>query len=130
MAEINNNIQLAQEQLKAGQLVAIPTETVYGLAANALDAEAVAKIFEAKNRPTFDPLIVHIPYPSDVEKYAAAYPGPARDLAMTFWPGPLTLLLPSARIFRISLLQGSIRLACVARIIRSRWPCCDNSIFR
>jgi L-threonylcarbamoyladenylate synthase len=97
MAEISNNLQLAQEHLKAGQLVAIPTETVYGLAAKALDAAAVAKIFEAKNRPTFDPLIVHIPYPSDVEKYAAAFPGPARDLAMTFWPGPLTLLLPKRK---------------------------------
>lgn len=97
MAKISNNIQEAQEHLKAGELVAIPTETVYGLAANALDANAVAKIFEAKNRPTFDPLIVHISYPSDVEKYAAAFPGPARDLAMTFWPGPLTLLLPKRK---------------------------------
>ena len=94
MAIISTNIQQAQEHLNAGQLVAIPTETVYGLAANALNAEAVAKIFEVKNRPTFDPLIVHIAYPSEIEKYAASFPGPARDLAMKFWPGPLTLVLP------------------------------------
>jgi L-threonylcarbamoyladenylate synthase len=94
MAPISKDIKQAQTHLNAGELVAIPTETVYGLAANALDAKAVAKIFEVKNRPTFDPLIVHIAYPSEVEKYAAAYPGPARDLAIKYWPGPLTLLLP------------------------------------
>lgn len=94
MAEISNNIQKAQDCLNCGQLVAIPTETVYGLAANALDVKAVAQIFDVKNRPTFDPLIVHIAYPSDVEKYATSFPTPARDLAMKFWPGPLTLLLP------------------------------------
>ena len=98
MAEISNNIQQAQKHLATGELVAIPTETVYGLAANALNVHAVAKIFEVKNRPTFDPLIVHIAYPSDVEKYAAVFPGPARDLAMKFWPGPLTLLLPKRDI--------------------------------
>jgi L-threonylcarbamoyladenylate synthase len=94
MAIISNDIKKAQQHLNAGELVAIPTETVYGLAAKALDVNAVTKIFEVKNRPTFDPLIVHIAYPSEVEKYAAAFPGPARDLAMKFWPGPLTLLLP------------------------------------
>jgi L-threonylcarbamoyladenylate synthase len=94
MATISKDIKQAQVHLNAGELVAIPTETVYGLAANALDVKAIAKIFEAKNRPTFDPLIVHIAYPSEVEKYAAAYLGPARDLAIKYWPGPLTLLLP------------------------------------
>jgi len=94
MATISKDIKEAQTHLNAGDLVAIPTETVYGLGANALDVKAVAKIFEVKDRPTFDPLIVHIAYPSEVEKYAAAYPGPARDLAIKYWPGPLTLLLP------------------------------------
>lgn len=98
MAEISNNIQQARALLEAGELTAIPTETVYGLAANALNPEAVAKIFEAKNRPSFDPLIVHIAYPSEVEKYAAVFPGPARTLALKFWPGPLTLLLPKKPI--------------------------------
>jgi L-threonylcarbamoyladenylate synthase len=94
MASISTDITIAKTHLQAGESVAIPTETVYGLAANALDAQAVAKVFAAKSRPTFDPLIVHIAYPSAVEKYARAFPGPARDLAMQFWPGPLTLLLP------------------------------------
>lgn len=94
MAIIQSDIAAAKSYLQNGELVAIPTETVYGLAANALRADAVAKIFEAKNRPAFDPLIVHIAYPSEVEKYARVFPGPARDLAMKFWPGPLTLLLP------------------------------------
>ena len=98
MAEIGNSIQQAQTLLEAGQVIGIPTETVYGLAANALKAEAVAKIFEAKNRPSFDPLIVHIAYPSEVEKYASVFAGPARDLALKFWPGPLTLLLPKKPI--------------------------------
>ena len=98
MAEIGNSIQQAQTFLEAGQVIGIPTETVYGLAANALKAEAVAKIFEVKNRPSFDPLIVHIAYPSEVEKYASVFAGPARDLALKFWPGPLTLLLPKKPI--------------------------------
>ena len=98
MAEISNSIQQAQALLEAGQVIGIPTETVYGLAANALNPEALAKIFEVKNRPSFDPLIVHIAYPSEVDKYASVFAGPARDLALKFWPGPLTLLLPKKPI--------------------------------
>jgi L-threonylcarbamoyladenylate synthase len=94
MAIINSDLVAAKAYLQAGEAVAIPTETVYGLAANALNANAVAKVFEIKSRPAFDPLIVHMAYPSEVEKYARVFPGPARDLAMKYWPGPLTLLLP------------------------------------
>ena len=79
--------------LKRGGLVAIPTETVYGLAASALDPDAVARIFEAKERPAWDPLIVHIANLAMIPRVAADFPQKARGLADRFWPGPLTLLL-------------------------------------
>src|ERR1700737_4246707 len=83
------------------QIAALPTETVYGLAADALNPIAVAKIFEAKGRPRFDPLIIHIPEQDWLEKIADL---PARDrqlalqLAKKFWPGPFTLILPKRQI--------------------------------
>lgn len=79
--------------LRAGGLVALPTETVYGLGANALDGRAVAKIFEAKGRPQFNPLIVHVPDASAAEKLVVMDER-ARAVAAAFWPGPLTLILP------------------------------------
>jgi L-threonylcarbamoyladenylate synthase len=82
--------------LRRGGLVAMPTETVYGLAANALDPVAVARIFEAKRRPSFDPLIVHLPSADRAFALATSVPEAARLLAATFWPGPLTLVLPRA----------------------------------
>lgn len=91
-AEIGKDVQKAKALLEKGELVAIPTETVYGLAANALDPVAVLKIFEAKKRPFFDPLIVHIPGSSAVSRYAAAFPEWASELIEEFWPGPLTIL--------------------------------------
>jgi L-threonylcarbamoyladenylate synthase len=94
VAEIGNDIKRAISLLKAGELVAIPTETVYGLAGNALNSAAVAKIFDAKNRPHFDPLIIHVPGLEAVGQYAADIPDQARELAGRFWPGPLTLVLP------------------------------------
>lgn len=84
----------AAARLRAGQLVVLPTETVYGLGAHALDAEAVAGIFVAKGRPRTDPLIVHLASPSDLSRVAAAVPASAAALAARFWPGPLTLLVP------------------------------------
>ncbi len=87
--------------LKEGEVVALPTETVYGLAANALDANAVAKIFEAKERPTFDPLIVHLPHKQQLDLVADVPPEIAqtvKQLTERFWPGPLTLLLPKKPI--------------------------------
>lgn len=80
--------------LRAGGTVAFPTETVYGLGANALDAAAVGRIFEAKGRPSWDPVIVHVSGPEMLERVAARLSGNARRLAAAFWPGPLTLLLP------------------------------------
>lgn len=93
MAEVGKDINKAKQLLQEGQLVAIPTETVYGLGANALNEEAVTRIFKAKNRPEFDPLIIHVPSADCVEKYAKSFPPVARRLADAFWPGPLTLLL-------------------------------------
>jgi L-threonylcarbamoyladenylate synthase len=98
MAETGTDIQKASRLLIANELVAIPTETVYGLAANALNPEAVIKIFEAKKRPFFDPLIVHISNMGQLEKYAKDIPSIAYRLAERFWPGPLTLLLPKQDI--------------------------------
>ncbi|MCK0171672.1 L-threonylcarbamoyladenylate synthase [Aliiroseovarius sp. S1123] len=86
-------IARAAELLRTGALVSFPTETVYGLGANATDDRAVARIFEAKGRPHFNPLIVHLPSVDAVTDYAELS-GVARDLAMAFWPGPLTLVLP------------------------------------
>ncbi|MBQ0135938.1 MAG: threonylcarbamoyl-AMP synthase [Oscillospiraceae bacterium] len=84
--------------LKEGGLVGIPTETVYGLAANALDGKAVAKIFEAKGRPQDNPLIVHISDLSELDDLVAYVPPVVYDLADAFWPGPLTIIMDKADI--------------------------------
>jgi len=93
MAEIGTDIEKAARLLEQDELVAIPTETVYGLAGNALSRTAVTKIFTVKNRPQFDPLIVHVPDFSKAEDYITEIPEAAEKLAKEFWPGPLTLLL-------------------------------------
>ncbi|MCK6618493.1 MAG: threonylcarbamoyl-AMP synthase [Cyclobacteriaceae bacterium] len=98
MAEIGTHIEKAAHLLRSGELVAIPTETVYGLAGNALNPEAVAKIFETKNRPHFNPLIVHVPDVPAAKKYVQHFPEPADKLARAFWPGPLTLVLQKKTI--------------------------------
>jgi L-threonylcarbamoyladenylate synthase len=85
-------IRQAARALAKGEIVAFPTETVYGLGANALDAQAVAKVFAAKERPRFNPLIVHVPGLEAADRYAEMNPV-ARHLAEAFWPGPLTLVL-------------------------------------
>ena len=82
--------------LQAGGLVAFPTETVYGLGANALSTAAVEKIFHAKHRPHWDPVIVHAPSAAEARKLASQWPDEAEKLAAAFWPGPLTMLLPRA----------------------------------
>ena len=92
--ELLSPLTLAQLLLARGDLVAIPTETVYGLAANALNAQAVAKIFEVKKRPTFDPLIVHTYSVEQLARYAHSIPDEAYKLAEVLMPGALTLLLP------------------------------------
>lgn len=98
MAETGTDIQQAASLLRSGELVAIPTETVYGLAANALNSAAVAKIFDVKNRPHFDPLIVHVRDVHALGVYAVAVPDQAWALAKKFWPGPLTLVLQKTSV--------------------------------
>jgi L-threonylcarbamoyladenylate synthase len=93
-AEAEEALGQAAEILKAGGLVALPTETVYGLGANALDAAAVGRIFEAKQRPAWDPVIVHISDLAMLDRLVTDVPEAARTLMGAFWPGPLTLLLP------------------------------------
>jgi L-threonylcarbamoyladenylate synthase len=96
--EAQTAIAQAAEILRAGGLVALPTETVYGLGANALNPAAVARIFEAKQRPSWDPIIVHIAGPVHqnpmLNQLVTGYPPVVRGLMVEFWPGPLTLLLP------------------------------------
>jgi L-threonylcarbamoyladenylate synthase len=89
-------VSRAAELLRAGELVALPTETVYGLAANALDPRAVARIFEVKGRPAHNPVIVHVAGLGMARECAATWPRLAGRLARAFWPGPLTLVLPRA----------------------------------
>ncbi len=98
LAEIGQNIELAKQFLDAGNAVAIPTETVYGLAANALDPKAVTQIFEIKNRPSFDPLIVHSSSISEAEKYVTRISDRIYQLAEKFSPGPITFILPKKDI--------------------------------
>jgi len=83
----------AADVLRRGGLVAFPTETVYGLGANALDASAVARIFAAKGRPSYNPLIVHVPNEAAARELASAWPESASRLARAFWPGPLTVVV-------------------------------------
>src|SRR5215207_743016 len=86
-------LSVAADALRAGRLVAFPTETVYGLGANARDAAAIERIFVAKGRPASDPLIVHIAALNQLDSVAEDVPALAHTLAQAFWPGPLTLVL-------------------------------------
>jgi L-threonylcarbamoyladenylate synthase len=111
MAEIGTDIEKAKYFLEKGELVAIPTETVYGLAANALNDLAVSKVFEAKNRPTFDPLIMHISKLEELEKYCINIDLPLYHLAEIFWPGPLTILVEKKNTVSDLVTSGLPRLA-------------------
>jgi len=94
--EAGESLDRAAAILRAGGLVALPTETVYGLGANALDRTAVGRIFAAKSRPAWDPIIVHVASEAMLEGLVVEVPAAARRLMKHFWPGPLTLLLPRA----------------------------------
>ncbi|HRE45886.1 MAG TPA: L-threonylcarbamoyladenylate synthase, partial [Terricaulis sp.] len=98
------SIEKAAEILRAGGLVAFPTETVYGLGADASNPRAVAAIYEAKGRPSFNPLIAHVPGLKEAERHAKL-PARARALAEAFWPGPLTLVaerLPESSVAELA----------------------------
>ena len=107
-------VSQAAEALAAGELVAFPTETVYGLGARADDDAAVAKIFAAKGRPADHPLIVHVAEAADAALFAAAWPPVAQRLVAAFWPGPLTVIVPRApgRASAAAGGQGSVGLRC------------------
>ncbi len=93
-----DDINIAADIIKNGGLVAIPTETVYGLAANALDGKAVSKIFKAKGRPMDNPLIVHVSCVEEIYNLVSHFPPQAKELADKFWPGPLTIILKRSDI--------------------------------
>ena len=96
--KIGKDLDFAHQLLEKGDCVAIPTETVYGLAANALNEQAVLKIFEIKNRPQFDPLIVHCANLKQAESLSSEFPKELKVLAEKFWPGPLTVVVKKAAI--------------------------------
>lgn len=111
LAKVSSDIGKAVKLLQNGEVIGIPTETVYGLAGNALNENALLKIFEVKNRPKFDPLIMHTNSLEKVSEYAFDLNEKAKILADAFWPGPLTLLLNRKPIIPDLLTSGSQRVA-------------------
>ena len=107
ITEIGTDVSVAAAHLKRGEIVAIPTETVYGLAGNALDNEAVISIYEAKQRPKFNPLIIHLPSIDEAAKYVKEIPETVRQLAAVFSPGPLSYLLPKTSLVPDLVTAGS-----------------------
>src|SRR5271168_5120474 len=91
-------VRRAAELLRAGEVVALPTETVYGLAANALNKKAVAKIFQIKGRPSHNPIIVHVASNEMAKLCVQNWPELADKFSKSFWPGPLTMVLPRTKI--------------------------------
>jgi L-threonylcarbamoyladenylate synthase len=104
---VHQDIQIAADALRRGELIGLPTETVYGLAGNALNEFVVEKIYALKNRPSCNPLIVHTHSVEEVAKYTTAMPTAASKLAEAFWPGPLTLLLPKNKLIPLAVTAGS-----------------------
>lgn len=111
----NAAVQQAVTLLRAGEVVALPTETVYGLAANALDPAAVARIYEIKGRPAHNPIICHVASHEQARRCVATWPDLADKLARAFWPGPLTLVLPRAEIIPAIVTAGGTTVGV-------RWP--------
>jgi len=108
-------VRRAAELLRAGEVVALPTETVYGLAANALDEKAVAKIFEIKGRPAHNPIIVHVAGNEMARDCVKDFSSLAQDFSKAFWPGPLTLVLPRAEKIPDAVTAGG-------ETVGVRWP--------
>ena len=114
-ALFNAAVQRAAELLRAGEVVALPTETVYGLAANALDEKAVAKIFQIKGRPANNPIIVHVASNEMAQACVTKWPDLAEKFSKAFWPGPLTLVLPRAEKIPAIVTAGG-------ETVGVRWP--------
>ena len=95
---LTNSVKVAASFIKKGEVAAFPTETVYGLGANAYDEKAVKKIFKAKGRPADNPLIVHVPSKKDIKILASHIPDSARKIIKTFFPGPVTIILKKNEI--------------------------------
>ncbi|SPE60842.1 Sua5/YciO/YrdC/YwlC family protein [Verrucomicrobia bacterium] len=108
-------VRRAAQLLREGQVVALPTETVYGLAANALNAEAIALIFKIKGRPAYNPIIVHVASNQMARQCTLGWPAVAEKLARAFWPGPLTLVLPRAAVIPPAVTAGG-------PTVGVRWP--------
>jgi L-threonylcarbamoyladenylate synthase len=108
-------VKRAAELLRAGEVVALPTETVYGLAANALDERAVAKIFQVKGRPAHNPIILHVVGNEMAKECVNHFPPLAADFSKAFWPGPLTLVLPRAKKIPDNVRAGG-------ETVGVRWP--------
>jgi L-threonylcarbamoyladenylate synthase len=109
--EIGADITKAKFLLEQGELVAIPTETVYGLAGNGLNPQAIGKIYTAKNRPQFNPLILHVAHVDQLEKWVQDIPNACQDLIAKLSPGPITYLLPKAELVPDLVTAGSSRVA-------------------
>ena len=119
-----NEIETAAAILREGGLVGIPTETVYGLGADALNTEAVANVFAVKERPSFDPLICHFARAKDIKEYTEV-PAELQELvdklAKEFWPGPMTLVLPRKPIIPDIVTSGLPTVACPRRCCLPIW---------
>ncbi len=111
MAEIGQDIQKAVEILRRGELIGMPTETVYGLAGNALNEKTVLEIFKVKNRPKFDPLIIHTDTLDKAQLWIQGLPHHAKRLAEAFWPGPMTMLLEKKSLIPDLVTSGLPRVA-------------------
>jgi L-threonylcarbamoyladenylate synthase len=114
-ALFNTAVKRAAELLRAGEVVALPTETVYGLAANAFDAKAVEKIFTIKGRPANNPIIVHVADYEMAKRCVSDWPDTAEKLARAFWPGPLTMVLPRSKEINDLITAGG-------STVGVRWP--------
>ena len=117
-----NQIADAVKILKSGGIVAIPTETVYGLAASAYNIKAIGNIFKAKGRPLDNPLIVHISSPEEIYGVVSEFPELAKKLTEKFWPGPLTVILPKNRDIPLEVTGGmdSVAVRCPANVIAQK----------
>ncbi|MFM7671820.1 MAG: L-threonylcarbamoyladenylate synthase [Bacteroidota bacterium] len=108
---ITRDLSIAIDHLQRGEVIGLPTETVYGLAGNAFDPQAIQKIYTIKQRPASNPLIVHVGSIDQVNRFVISFPAPLRELAERFWPGPLTLLLKKTDDIPNMVTAGSDRVA-------------------